>query len=198
MAEERTAQIRRETGETKIELRLNLDGQGNFSGETGLGFLDHMLHLTARHARFDLDLRAEGDLQTDEHHLVEDIGIVFGQALSQAVGDKKGIERYGWAMLPMDEVLVAVALDLGGRFAYCSDYQPQRERVGDLPTELIGHFFQSIAVEGRLNLHIRFLNPGQNEHHRVEALFKAFARALKMAVRIDPKSDQVPSTKGVL
>jgi imidazoleglycerol phosphate dehydratase HisB len=198
MRGERRAQIERETGETKIEVRLNLDGQGNFSGATGLGFLDHMLQLTARHARIDLELRAQGDLQTDEHHLVEDIGIVLGQALSQALGEKRGIERYGWALLPMDEVLVAVALDLGGRCAFRCDYLPRREKVGDLPTELIPHFFQSVAVEGRLNLHIRFLEPGENEHHRVEGLFKAFARALRMAVRVDPENDQVPSTKGVL
>jgi imidazoleglycerol phosphate dehydratase HisB len=198
MGDKRATEITRETGETKIKLRLNLDGRGDFSGATGLGFLDHMLHLTARHARFDLEVHAEGDLQTDEHHLVEDLGIVFGQALAQAVGEKRGIERYGWAMIPMDEVLVAVALDLGGRFAFRSDYVPQREMVGDLPTELIAHFFQSVAVEGRLNLHVRFLDPGENEHHRVEALFKAFSRALRMAVRVDPDYDQVPSTKGVL
>ncbi len=195
----RKATIRRKTAETAVELELNLDGSGKAKIESGIGFLDHMLVLLAQHSRIDLKLSASGDLDVDEHHLVEDIGIVLGQALAEAVGTKAGIERYGAAMIPMDEVLAAVALDLSGRFAFVSDYRPQRESVGDLPTELVLHFFRSLASEARLNLHIKMLEPGENEHHRIEAIFKAFARALRAAVRIDPAlGDAVPSSKGQL
>ena len=195
----RTASVKRETRETSIEVNLNLDGQGECTCRVGLGFLEHMLELLARHARIDLKARAEGDLEVDDHHLTEDLGIVLGQTLNKALGRKKGIERYGFVLLPMDEVLIAVAVDLGGRFAFCCNYRPQREKIGDLSTELIPHFFRSLAVEARLNLHFNFLNPGENEHHRIEAMFKGFARSLRMAVRIDPKAKgEVPSTKGVL
>ncbi|MDA2929812.1 imidazoleglycerol-phosphate dehydratase HisB [Acidobacteria bacterium AH-259-O06] len=195
----RTASVKRETRETQIEVNLNLDGQGECTCRVGLGFLEHMLELLARHARIDLKARAEGDLEVDDHHLTEDLGIVLGQTLNKALGRKKGIERYGFVLLPMDEVLIAVAVDLGGRFAFCCNYRPQREKIGDLSTELIPHFFRSLAVEARLNLHFNFLNPGENEHHRIEAMFKGFARSLRMAVRIDPKAKgEVPSTKGVL
>ncbi|MDA2926786.1 imidazoleglycerol-phosphate dehydratase HisB [Acidobacteria bacterium AH-259-G07] len=195
----RTASVKRETRETQIEVNLNLDGQGECTCRVGLGFLEHMLDLLARHARIDLKARAEGDLEVDDHHLTEDLGIVLGQTLNKALGRKKGIERYGFVLLPMDEVLIAVAVDLGGRFAFCCNYRPQREKIGDLSTELIPHFFRSLAVEARLNLHFNFLNPGENEHHRIEAMFKGFARSLRMAVRIDPKAKgEVPSTKGVL
>lgn len=196
---ERVAVVKRETGETRIEVRLNLDGAGVARCRTGLGFLEHMLALLARHARIDIEIEAQGDLQVDEHHLTEDLGIALGQALNQALGERKGITRYGFALLPMDEVLLASALDLGGRFAFLCDYRPQREKVGDLPTELVPHFFRSLAAEARVNLHFRFLSQGENEHHRIEAMFKGFARSLRMACRIDADfPDQVPSTKGVL
>ncbi|MFQ5929192.1 MAG: imidazoleglycerol-phosphate dehydratase HisB [Acidobacteriota bacterium] len=195
----RTASVKRKTRETQIEVNLNLDGQGECTCRVGLGFLEHMLELLARHARIDLKVRAKGDLEVDDHHLTEDVGIVLGQTLNKALGRKEGIERYGFALLPMDEVLIAVAVDLGGRFAFCCNYRPQREKIGDLSTELIPHFFRSLAVEARLNLHFNFLNPGENEHHRIEAMFKGFARSLRMAVRIDREAKgEVPSTKGVL
>lgn len=195
----RTASVKRKTRETQIEVNLNLDGQGECTCRVGLGFLEHMLELLARHARIDLKVRAKGDLEVDDHHLTEDVGIVLGQTLNRALGRKEGIERYGFVLLPMDEVLIAVAVDLGGRFAFCCNYRPQREKIGDLSTELIPHFFRSLAVEARLNLHFNFLNPGENEHHRIEAMFKGFARSLRMAVRIDREAKgEVPSTKGVI
>ena len=195
----RIASVARETNETQIGLDLNLDGQGDFSCDVKVGFFKHMLHLLALHASIDIDLKATGDLEVDDHHLVEDVGLVLGQALRQALGDKIGIERYGSSLLPMDEVLIAVALDLGGRFTFCSDYVPQREKVGDLSTEMVPHFFRSLAVEARANLHFRLLNPGENEHHRIEAMFKGFARALRQAVALNIRSEgSVPSTKGSL
>jgi len=197
---QRTASVKRKTRETTIEIDLNLDGQGEFTCSLGLGFLEHMLELLAAHARIDLKVLAEGDLQVDDHHLTEDLGIALGQAIDSALGKKEGLERYGFTLLPMDEVLVAVAVDLGGRFAFCCDYQPQRERVGDLSTELIPHFFKSLAMAAKCNLHFKFLNAGENEHHRIEAMFKGFARSLRMAVRIDREASEgkIPSTKGVL
>ena len=195
----RTALIKRKTRETQIELKLNLDGRGSCECNLGLGFLEHMLELLARHARIDLKVKAKGDLKVDDHHLTEDLGIVLGQALEGALGKKEGIERYGSSVLPMDEVLVVVALDLGGRFAFSCDYQPQRDQVGDLACELVPHFFKSLADALRCNLHFRFLNAGENEHHRIEAMFKGFARSLRMAARIDPEAQgAIPSTKGLL
>lgn len=195
----RVVRVRRKTGETEIEIQLNLDGSGQSRCRVGMGFLEHMLALLAHHALFDLEVEARGDLQVDDHHLTEDLGIVLGQALAEALGEKRGIERYGSVLLPMDEVLVAVAVDLSGRFAFCCDYQPERERVGELSTEMVGHFFRSLALEARACLHIRFLNPGENEHHRVEAIFKGVARALRAAVRREARlAEEVPSTKGVL
>ena len=195
----RTALIKRKTRETQIELKLTLDGRGSCECNLGLGFLEHMLELLARHARIDLKVKAKGDLKVDDHHLTEDLGIVLGQALESALGKKEGIERYGSSVLPMDEVLVVVALDLGGRFAFSCDYQPQRDQVGDLACELAPHFFKSLAEALRCNLHFRFLNAGENEHHRIEAMFKGFARSLRMAVRIDPEAKgAIPSTKGLL
>lgn len=195
----RFASIKRKTNETQIEVRLDLDGKGRCQCRTGLGFLEHMLELLAWHAKVDLEIEAGGDLRVDDHHLVEDLGIALGQALGQAWGDKKGIERYGSMLLPMDEVMIAVALDLGGRFAFSCDYRPQRETIGDLSTELVPHFFRSLAAEARMNLHFQFLNPGENEHHRIEAMFKGFARSLRMALKIDEqRRREVPSTKGRL
>ncbi len=195
----RIGSFERETRETRIRVRLDLDGTGQTRIKTGVGFFDHMLELLACHSGFDLEVDAQGDLHVDEHHLVEDVGIVLGRALAEALGDKAGLQRYGWAALPMDEVLALAAVDLGGRFHFASEYRPVRERVGDLSTELVNHFFRSLAVEARMNLHLRLPDPGDNEHHRVEALFKAFARALRMAVgRTEGRESVIPSTKGVL
>ncbi len=196
---QRIASVQRNTQETQIEMELNLDGRGRCDCTMELGFLKHMLELLARHARLDLKIKAGGDLEVDDHHLTEDMGITLGLALNQALGEKRGISRYGSVLMPMDEVLVAVALDLGGRFAFCCDYQPQRERVGDLSTEQVSHFFRSLALEARMALHFNFLNPGENEHHRVESMFKGFARSLRRAVQIDEQAkEEIPSTKGVL
>jgi imidazoleglycerol-phosphate dehydratase len=158
-----------------------------------------MMKLLARHSLIDLKIKATGDLEVDDHHLTEDLGITLGMALNEALGEKRGISRYGSVLMPMDEVLVAVALDLGGRFTFCCDYQPQREFVGDLSTEQVNHFFRSLAVEAKMALHLSFLNSGENEHHRVESMFKGFARSLRMAVKIDEQiQEEIPSTKGTL
>ena len=196
---QRVAELVRETGETSVRVRLDLDGEGRSQCETGIGFFEHMLQLLAYHSKMDLQIQAQGDLQVDDHHLVEDVGIVVGQALAQAWGDKSGIQRYGSVLLPMDEVLVAVALDLSGRYAFVCDYEPSRPRVGQMSTEMVPHFFSSLASEARCNLHFRFLYPGHNEHHRVEAMFKGFAQSLRQALRIDAAAPAgVPSTKGTL
>ena len=195
----RCARIERTTSETSILLNLELDGQGTFQGTTGLGFLDHMLHLLSHHAGVDLEIEGSGDLQVDDHHLIEDVGLVLGQALLAALGDRKGLVRYGSCTLPMDEVLLTVALDLSGRFAFASNYQPARERVGDFSTEMACHFFRSLACEARMALHFHYLNPGNNEHHRLEAQFKGFARALRQAVARDARfPERIPSSKGTL
>jgi imidazoleglycerol-phosphate dehydratase len=194
----RTATVRRETGETQIEITLNLDGSGRAQIETGLGFLDHMLTALARHARFDLTVQAKGDLHVDEHHTVEDVAITLGQALGKALGDRAGITRMGHAIVPMDEALALVAVDIGGR-GYCVfDGQFDTPRIGQVGTSLIAHFFESLALEGRMNLHARLL-AGRDDHHRAEALFKALARALHQATRIDPSlGGAVPSTKNFI
>lgn len=198
MAKGRTATVSRRTGETDIEISLNLDGAGQAEVHTGVGFLDHMLHALARHARFDLKVQASGDLHIDEHHTVEDVGIVLGRALAQALGDRKGITRMGHAIVPMDEALALIAVDFGGRGYFVFDGQFSTERIGQVGTTLIPHFFESLAHEGKLNLHARLL-AGVDDHHRAEALFKALARALAMAVKIDDRlAGQVPSTKGTL
>ncbi|GAB4434255.1 MAG: imidazoleglycerol-phosphate dehydratase HisB [Anaerolineae bacterium] len=194
----RSATVSRKTGETDIELELNLDGSGQAEVQTGVGFLDHMLHALARHARFDLRVKAVGDLHIDEHHTVEDVGIVLGRALAQALGDRKGITRMGHAIVPMDEALALVAVDFGGRGYFVFDGNFATERIGQMGTSLIPHFFESVAHEGKLNLHARLL-AGADDHHKAEALFKALARALDMAVQHDPRlAGQVPSTKGTL
>lgn len=195
----RIAKIKRETKETQIELELNLDGSGKYEIDLELGFMKHMLELFAKHGLLDLKIKARGDLYIDDHHLTEDLGIVLGQAIKEAIGDKKGIKRYGSKILPMDEVLVVCAVDLAGRFAFETDYQPMREKVGDFSTELMWHFFESIAVNSAMNLHIQYLNPGCNEHHRIEGAFKSFARALREACEQDLRAkNQLPSTKGKL
>lgn len=194
----RTATVTRKTGETDITISLNLDGTGQADIKTGVGFLDHMLHALARHARFDLNVRAEGDLHIDEHHTVEDVGIVLGRVLAEALKDRRGITRMGHAIVPMDEALALVAVDLGGRGYFVFDGEFSTERIGQLGTTLIPHFFESLAHAGKLNLHARLL-AGTDDHHRVEALFKALARALDMAVQHDERlAGQIPSTKGTL
>lgn len=196
---QRIASITRNTKETQITLSLNLDGTGKYDIKTPIGFLNHMLELFAKHGLFDLTVKATGDVDYDDHHVIEDVGIVLGQAIAQAVGDKKGVNRYGAQILPMDEVLCVCAVDLAGRYSFENNYQPVREKVNDFPTELIWHFFQSVAVNALMNLHIQFLNPGKNEHHRIEAIFKSFARALRQACTQDERAkDMLPSTKGKL
>ncbi|HJZ48547.1 MAG TPA: imidazoleglycerol-phosphate dehydratase HisB [Roseiflexaceae bacterium] len=195
---ERTATISRRTGETDITLALTLDGTGSADVATGIGFLDHMLTLFAKHGLFDITARAAGDLHVDEHHTAEDVCICLGQALDRALGDRRGIVRTAHSFVPMDESLGFVAVDLGGR-PYCVvDAAFLTPRVGQLGTDLIAHLFESIAIHGRLNLHARILY-GHNDHHKVEALFKAFGRALDAATRIDERlGGAVPSTKGAL
>lgn len=191
----RTATVRRETSETQIEITLNLDGRGSAQTSTGIGFLDHMLAALARHARFDLIVRATGDLQVDEHHTVEDVAITLGQALGKALGDRAGITRMGHAVVPMDEALALVAVDIGGR-GYCVfDGAFDTPSIGGMGTSLVRHFFEALAMEARMNLHARLL-AGLDDHHRAEALFKALARALHQATRLDPTlGGDVPSTK---
>jgi histidinol dehydrogenase len=191
----RRATIHRRTSETDIRVTLDLDGQGRADLHTGLGFFDHMLEQLARHGGFDLTVYAHGDLHIDEHHTIEDTAITLGQALAQALGDKRGIERYGF-LLPMDDALAQVALDLSGRSWLVWDVPFARERLGDVPTELFHHFFKSLTDVARFNLNVKA--EGDNDHHKIEAVFKGVARALRMAVRRDAASDTVPSTKGLL
>lgn len=194
----RTAEINRTTAETAITLRLCLDGTGASQVQSGVGFLDHMLTLFAKHSRFDLTLTCSGDTQVDDHHSVEDIGIVLGQALCQALGDKRGIRRYGSCILPMDEALILCAVDLSGRSCLRLQAQIPTEKVGTFDTELVEEFFQALTREARMNLHLRQLD-GTNSHHIIEAMFKALGRTLRQAVAIDPDCrDEIPSTKGVL
>ncbi|MBZ5541950.1 MAG: imidazoleglycerol-phosphate dehydratase HisB [Acidobacteriia bacterium] len=194
----RTATIHRKTNETDIHLRLDLDGRGKARVKTGIGFFDHMLDLVARHGAFDLDLRVEGDLAVDQHHTVEDTGIALGEAVLQALRTKRGILRAGYFLMPMDETLAAAAVDLGGR-PYCVvKGRIAAARVGDFQTELVEDFFQGFAQAARANVHLRALY-GRSSHHQVEAMFKAFARALRFAVSRDRRLRRVlPSTKGLL
>ena len=194
----RKAEIRRATAETDIRLSLDLDGAGIAQIDTGCGFLDHMLTLFARHGRFDLTVQCRGDTQVDYHHTVEDIGIVLGQAFAQALGDKRGITRYGSMLLPMDETLVLCAVDLSGRAMLRYHMEIPSQKVGDFDTELGEEFFWGFARAASVTLHIRQLD-GSNSHHILEAAFKAFGRALRQAVRIDAAAaDEIPSTKGSL
>jgi len=191
----RTATIKRNTNETQVKIRVNLDGTGKYNINTGIGFLDHMLELFSRHSLIDLNAKASGDLIVDKHHTVEDIGICLGQAINKALGNKKGIGRYGF-LLPMDESLAQVAIDLGGRNYLVFKYKPNREYVGDLPTELIEDFFTAFSENLGCNLHIE-IKYGRNEHHKIEAIFKAFAKTMKMAIENDPRmKNMLPSTKG--
>ena len=193
----RTATIDRRTAETRIQLSLNLDQPGPGSFHTGVGFLDHMLELFARHGAFGLQVTAEGDLQVDQHHTVEDVGICLGQALRQALGDKQGIQRYGHFTLPMEETLVSVAIDLSGRFYLVFDADLPTEKIGEFDSQLVEDFWQAVAANALCNFHV-VLHHGRNSHHIAEAIFKAAARALRMAVDPDPRMEGVPSTKGVL
>jgi imidazoleglycerol-phosphate dehydratase len=193
----RTASIDRKTAETNIQLTLNVDGTGLADIATGVGFLDHMLTLLAKHAAFDLTVRAAGDLHVDQHHMVEDIGICLGQALNKALSDRAGIRRYGHFTLPMDETLATAAVDLGGRFALAIRADFPAAKIGDFDTELVEEFWRAFAANALCNLHI-LVHYGRNSHHISEAIFKATARALRMAVENDPRMTGVPSTKGTL
>ena len=194
----RTAKITRTTAETQITIDLNLDGTGTYDNQTGVGFFDHMLDQLARHAMFDLTVRAKGDPHIDAHHTVEDTGIALGQALVQAVGDKKGIQRYGSCLLPMDDALVRCALDLSARPYLVWGIDLPTERIGSFDCELLREFFQALSAHGGITLHLDQLH-GLNSHHIAEAAFKSVARALRAAVAIDPRAEgQLPSTKGAL
>jgi imidazoleglycerol-phosphate dehydratase/histidinol-phosphatase len=191
---ERTAIIQRDTKETKIHIQLNLDGNGQSKMETGLGFFDHMLDQLARHSGCDLFIKVEGDLHVDEHHTIEDTALALGEAFSKAIGDKRGIERYGY-LLPMDDVLAQVAIDFSGRNWLMWDVEFKREKVGDMPTEMFYHFFKSFTDTARCNLNVKC--EGENEHHKIESIFKAWAKSIKMALKRG-ESNAIPSTKGIL
>lgn len=194
----RTAKLRRTTGETDVAVVLDLDGTGKSEISTGCGFLDHMLTLFARHGRFDLTVQAKGDTWVDDHHTVEDVGITLGDAFAQALGEKRGVTRYGSTILPMDEALILTAVDLSGRGLLCYDLAIPTEKVGAFDTQLVGEFFAAFARRADLTLHVKQL-AGANSHHIIEGAFKSLARSLRTAVAIDPAAaGEVPSTKGVL
>jgi imidazoleglycerol-phosphate dehydratase len=194
----RKASVRRTTNETDIRLKLNLDGRGRAAISTGIRFFDHMLELVARHAALDLELTARGDLDVDQHHTVEDVGLVLGEAVRRALGSKRGILRAGYFLLPMDETLAAAAIDLSGRPCCVCRWKLRARRVGDLQTELLEDFFRAFAQTAGANVHLRLFY-GRSSHHQVEALFKAFARALRFAATRDPQLKRIlPSTKGLL
>lgn len=193
----RSANINRKTKETDISMKFNIDGTGKSSINTGIGFFDHMMEGFAKHGFFDMELTINGDLHVDGHHTVEDCGIVLGQAIKEAVGDKAGMKRYGYFILPMDEVLVLCAVDLCGRPYLSFDAEFTVERVGELETELVKEFFYAVSYSAGMNLHIKVLTPGNN-HHMIEAMFKAFAKALDMAASKDARIEDVLSTKGSL
>jgi imidazoleglycerol-phosphate dehydratase len=194
----RRAVINRRTKETTISVRLGLEGQGRYAIRTGIRFLDHMLELVARHGAFDLRIEADGDLDVDQHHTVEDLGIAFGEAVSQAIGTRRGINRAGYFVMPMDETLAVAAIDLGGRPHAVVDLKVRVARVGDLQTELVHDFFDGFALGARANVHVKVLY-GRSSHHHIEAVFKAFARALRVACAKDKRlARMLPSTKGLL
>ncbi|MDD9724696.1 imidazoleglycerol-phosphate dehydratase HisB [Roseovarius sp. SK2] len=194
----RSASITRKTAETDISVKIDLDGTGTYDNQTGVGFFDHMLDQLARHALIDMEIRCEGDLHIDDHHTVEDVGIALGQALTQAVGDKKGIRRYGACLLPMDDALVRAALDISGRPYLVWNVAMPTAQIKTFDTELVREFFQAFSTHGGLTLHVDALH-GINSHHVAEAAFKSVARALRDALEIDPrKADAIPSTKGTL
>lgn len=195
MGGSRKVSVKRDTSETKIQVTVNLDGSGHTEISTGLGFFDHMLTQIGRHSGIDLTIKADGDLHVDEHHTIEDTAIVLGEALNKALGNKMGIERYGF-VLPMDDCLATVAIDFGGRPWLVWDVEFKRERIGDMPTEMFYHFFKSLSDNAKINLFVRA--EGTNEHHKIEGIFKALARAIRQAVRRDPLHFTLPSTKGVI
>ncbi len=198
MTTSRNAKITRVTNETEIELTLNLDGAGDISADTGVGFLDHMLAHLAKHSNCDLQVTANGDLEVDDHHTVEDVGICLGEALSEALGDKAGINRYGSASVPMEESLADVAIDLSGRAAFVFNAKFASDKIGTFDTQLVEEFLSRMAFTTGMNLHVN-VPYGTNDHHIAEAIFKAFAQALRQAKQIDPqRHGQVPSTKGTL
>lgn len=194
---DRIVEVKRDTRETQINLQLNLDGKGDSKINTGIGFFDHILESFARHGFFDLDLNMEGDLFVDCHHTIEDVGIVLGQAIKKALGDKKGIKRFGSVILPMDEALVLCAMDISGRPYLVFDMEFTTEKVGQLDTQMIKEFFHAITYAAGLNLHIKLIS-GLNDHHIIEATFKAFAKTLDMASGFDSRIEDVLSTKGVI
>ena len=194
---DRVAEIVRETRETRIRLKLRLDGRGSSQVRTGVGFLDHMLELFARHGLFDLEVACEGDIQVDDHHSTEDVGICLGQAIDRALGDKAGIRRYGHSILPMDETLVTCAVDLGGRAYWAWQAPMPSAKIGTFDSELVADFWQAVATQGRMNLHV-LLHYGRNTHHISEAIFKGLARSIREASEIDPRGVGIPSTKGSL
>jgi imidazoleglycerol-phosphate dehydratase len=194
----RKSLIERVTAETQIRLALNLDGTGRFDNDTGVRFLDHMLDLVARHGAFDLKVQAQGDLDVDQHHTVEDVGIAFGEAVDRALGTRKGINRAGYFVMPMDETLAVAALDLGGRPHAVVETKVKVRLVGDLQTELVHDFFEGFAIGARANVHLKVMY-GRSNHHKIEACFKAFARALRVACARDKRmAKMLPSTKGLL
>ncbi len=193
----RSAEINRQTAETQIQLSINLDGSGKNDIDTGVGFFDHMLTLLARHGLFDLTVKATGDTHVDYHHTVEDVGICLGRAINEALGDKQGITRYGSICLPMEETLVTSALDLSGRFAYAYKVDFPTEKIGTFDTELVQEFWNAVASNAMMNLHL-VLHHGSNSHHISEGTFKATARALRQAITVDPRQTGVPSSKGTL
>ena len=194
----RCCEIVRETGETLVEIKLNIDGEGKSDISTGVGFLDHMLTLFAKHGLFDLDVKCRGDIEVDFHHTTEDVAIALGQAFATALGDKRGINRYGDITLPMDDALILSAVDLSGRAYYVGSFEIGKEKVGDFDTELVDEFFCAFAENAKCNLHIRMLS-GKNAHHIIEGMFKSVARSIRRACELDPRAcDKIPSTKGVL
>jgi len=193
----RKAKILRQTKETQIELALNLDGKGKVSANTGIGFFDHMLDHIGRHGLFDLTLKAKGDLHVDDHHTVEDVGICLGQAIAEAIGDKKGIRRYGFSILPMEESLAQVAVDLSGRAATVYKVKYRGSKIGTFDVQLVEEFLRSIALNAKMNLHVT-VPYGTNNHHIAEAIAKALGKALRMACERDPREAAIPSTKGIL
>ena len=198
MTAPRTAEIIRNTTETKIELHLIIEGRGQYKVSTGIRFFDHMLELFTRHGAFDLDLTCRGDLDVDQHHTVEDVGIALGEAVARAIGDKRGINRAGYFLMPMDETLAIAAIDLSGRTAYAVDTKVRTRLVGDLQSELVTDFFEGFARGAHANVHVKTMY-GRSNHHKIEAIFKAFARALRVACSRDSQlAEMLPSTKGLL
>jgi imidazoleglycerol-phosphate dehydratase len=197
MAEMRTAEIERDTRETKIKLKLDLDGSGEGEISTGIGFFDHMLELLKKHALIDLSVKAKGDIEVDYHHTVEDVGLVFGQALNRALGDRRGIVRYGFASIPMDETLCETSIDLGGRPFMVMVSPMKHMMVRDFEVKLIEEFFRAVSVESRSNIHLRQIY-GDEAHHVCEGFFKSYARALRQAAQTDSRERGVPSSKGVI